>query len=181
MKVLGRTHTKSKSDYHLKMKSSNHKTGSTNVSFPTFHLGVLLSQTTHHTIPSKKVRLSPLSHKEDILLWLQCNISVNLCMTKWELSELVKQRRRQPEQEKLLCCNCNCITVTLIQSNLHIYNNNNKNNNNNVTYTRLEQLHGNIHTHTAHKNNNTTTPIFIGLNKTTQKNMDVTRRQCKKR
>jgi hypothetical protein len=35
----------------------------------------------------------------------------------------------------------------------------------------LEQLSGNIHTNGAHKNNNdnNTTPIFIRLNKTTQK------------
>jgi hypothetical protein len=37
-----------------------------------------------------------------------------------------------------------------------------------VTYTRLEQLHGNIHITGAYKNNDNTTPIFIGLNKTTQ-------------
>jgi hypothetical protein len=41
--------------------------------------------------------------------------------------------------------------------------------NNKVTYTGLEQLHGNIHTNGAHKNNDNTTQILIGLNKTTQK------------
>jgi hypothetical protein len=40
------------------------------------------------------------------------------------------------------------------------------------TYTRLEQLHGNIHTNGTHKNNESNTmPIFIGLHKT-QRNMD---------
>jgi hypothetical protein len=40
-----------------------------------------------------------------------------------------------------------------------------------VTYTQLEQLHVNIHTNGAHKLNNgiNTTPILIGLYKTTQK------------
>jgi hypothetical protein len=34
----------------------------------------------------------------------------------------------------------------------------------------MEQLHWNIHTNGAHKNNNNNiTPIFMGLNKTTQK------------
>jgi hypothetical protein len=43
------------------------------------------------------------------------------------------------------------------------------NNNSKVTYTRLEQLRGNLHTNGAHKNNNdNTTLIFIGLH-TTQK------------
>jgi hypothetical protein len=41
---------------------------------------------------------------------------------------------------------------------------------NKVTYTRREQLRGNIHTNGAYKNSNdNTTPIAIGLNKTTQK------------
>jgi hypothetical protein len=40
---------------------------------------------------------------------------------------------------------------------------------NKVTYTQLEQLHGNICTTGARKNNDNTTLIFIGLNKTTQK------------
>jgi hypothetical protein len=41
-----------------------------------------------------------------------------------------------------------------------------------LLYTRLEQLRGDIHTNGApHKNNNdnNTTPIYIGLNNTTQK------------
>jgi hypothetical protein len=47
---------------------------------------------------------------------------------------------------------------------------------NDSTYTRLEQLHGNIHTNGAHKNNDSnTTPIFIGLYKT-QRNMDAASR-----
>jgi hypothetical protein len=43
-------------------------------------------------------------------------------------------------------------------------------NNNKVTYTRLDQLRGNTHANGAYKNNdNNSTPIFIGLNKTIQK------------
>jgi hypothetical protein len=40
-----------------------------------------------------------------------------------------------------------------------------------MTCTRLEQLHGNIHTNGAHNNNNdnNSTTIFIGLHKTTKK------------
>lgn len=56
--------------------------------------------------------------------------------------------------------------------------NNNNNNNNKMTYTRLEQQRGNIHTNGAHKSNNdNTTSIFIGLHKTIQKNKDAARRR----